>query len=219
MFHATSRSSAARDAIGTKATSGARTRIASKTTIECVAQAMGDRAPDRMFVAVRASAPVAAMPPKRGATRLPMPRPTSSELGSCFVPVMPSAMTAESSDSIAPSIAMATADGTSSRTSANESECPQGHDGDGTACGIPATRTPPTTVWNRVPIVAIVNPGTRWCRSAAAQEMAPIATSGAGTRLATRGTPRRSASVAAATATSCQLADARASHIAAIFST
>jgi hypothetical protein len=80
----------------------------------------GDRAPARMFVAVRASAPVAAIPPKNGATMLPIAEPTSSALGSCFVPVMPSAMTAERSDSIAPSIAIANAAGKSSRTSAKE---------------------------------------------------------------------------------------------------
>ena len=68
-----------------------------------------------MLVAVRASAPVAAMPPKNGATMLPMPSATSSEFGSCFVSVMPSAMTADSSDSIAPSIAIANAAGSSSR--------------------------------------------------------------------------------------------------------
>jgi hypothetical protein len=84
-------------------------RIARRTKSEWITHAMGDRAPARMFVAVRASAPVAAMPPKNGARMLPSPRPTSSALGSCFLPVMPSAMTAERSDSIAPSIAIANA--------------------------------------------------------------------------------------------------------------
>ena len=74
-----------------------------------MAAANGDVAPARMFVAVRASAPVAAMPPKNGATMLPIPRPTSSAFGSCFLPVMASAMTADSSDSMAPSMAMASA--------------------------------------------------------------------------------------------------------------
>ena len=38
------------------------------------------------LVAVRAMAPVAAMPPKKGATRLPMPCANSSASGSCCVP-------------------------------------------------------------------------------------------------------------------------------------
>ena len=114
-----------------------------------------------MFVAVRASAPVAAIPPKIGAMMLPMPSPTSSELGSCFVPVMPSAMTAESSDSIAPSIAIANAAGKSSRTRPNVSEPPQGSAGVGMTEGMPATSTPPTVVWKRLPIVATENDGAK----------------------------------------------------------
>jgi hypothetical protein len=77
--------------------------------------AIGDRAPARMLVAVRASAPVAAMPPKNGHTRFAMPSPISSEFGSCSVPLMPSATTADISDSIAPRIAIANADGRRSR--------------------------------------------------------------------------------------------------------
>ncbi len=73
--------------------------------------ARGERAPERTLVAVRASAPVAAMPPKKGATMLPAPWATSSASGSCEPPVMPSATTAESSDSMAPSMAMAKAEG------------------------------------------------------------------------------------------------------------
>jgi len=82
MFHATRSSSAASEAIGTYETSGARSSIAASTRIECVTAAIGERAPARMFVAVRASAPVAAMPPKNGAMMLPMPSPTSSAFGS-----------------------------------------------------------------------------------------------------------------------------------------
>ena len=57
----------------------------SSTTSAWVTAANGERAPARMFVAVRASAPVAAMPPKNGATMLPMPSATSSAFGSCLV--------------------------------------------------------------------------------------------------------------------------------------
>ena len=81
----------------------------------------GERAPLRMLVAVRAMAPVAAKPPKKGATMLPMPCATSSPSGSCLVPAMPSETTADRSDSIAPSIAIVNAEGSSARTRSNES--------------------------------------------------------------------------------------------------
>ena len=68
--------------------------------------AIGERAPERMLVAVRAIAPVAGMPPKNGVTMLPTPSASSSASGSCRVRAMPSATTADSSDSMAPSMAM-----------------------------------------------------------------------------------------------------------------
>ncbi|MNE93775.1 hypothetical protein D3C80_1916660 [compost metagenome] len=71
--------------------------------------ASGEEAPLRTLVALRAMAAVAVMPPNSGATRLPRPWPISSALGSCLLPVMPSATTAHSSDSMAPSMAMAKA--------------------------------------------------------------------------------------------------------------
>lgn len=66
---------------------------------------------------------------------------------------MPSATTAESSDSMAPSIAMAKAGPDSSRNSASESPSAlpsgpaisQGKSGSGAERGIPAWVTPPTT--------------------------------------------------------------------------
>ena len=63
--------------------------------------ATGVRPPFLTFVAVRAIAPVAGMPPKRPAAMFAMPWPTSSTLDLCRLPIMPSATTAESSDSIA----------------------------------------------------------------------------------------------------------------------
>ncbi|MNV70669.1 hypothetical protein D3C71_1636480 [compost metagenome] len=69
----------------------------------------GETAPLRMFVAVRAMAPVAGMPPNSGAATFAMPWPISSRLLSCRLPVMPSATTADSRDSIAPSMAMRSA--------------------------------------------------------------------------------------------------------------
>jgi hypothetical protein len=73
MFHATSMSSAASDAMGRCATIGASRRTEASTTSACTTHAMGDRAPLRTLVAVRASAPVAAMPPNSGAARLARP--------------------------------------------------------------------------------------------------------------------------------------------------
>jgi len=67
------------------------------------------------LVALRAMAAVAVMPPNSGATRLPSPWPISSPLGSWLLPVMPSATTAQSSDSMAPSMAMAKAGASSLR--------------------------------------------------------------------------------------------------------
>ena len=65
--------------------------------------ATGDTAPQRILVAVRAIAPVAGNPPKRGDRILAKPCATSSTLGLCWSPLMRSATTADMSDSIAPS--------------------------------------------------------------------------------------------------------------------
>src|SRR2546430_258113 len=132
MFHAITRSSAASDAIGTYGTMCGRSRIEATTTAACTTAASGERAPARMLVAVRARAPVAAMPPKNGAAMLARPWPTSSASGSWRFPVIPSAMTAERSDSIAPSIAIANAAGSSFSTSRNVSGVsPHGRRGSG----------------------------------------------------------------------------------------
>lgn len=69
----------------------------------------GLTAPDLMFVAVRAIAPVAGIPPNNGATMLAIPCPNNSRLELCLSPVIPSATTADSNDSIAPSAAMTSA--------------------------------------------------------------------------------------------------------------
>ena len=75
--------------------------------------ASGLVAPLRMLVAVRAMAPVAAKPPNSGAMMLAAPWPMSSWFESWRAPVMPSATTAVSSDSMAPNKAMAKAGPTS----------------------------------------------------------------------------------------------------------
>jgi len=61
------------------------------------------------LVTVRAIAPVAGMPPKRAEHTLAIPCPMSSVLGRCLAPIMPSATTAESNDSMAPKSAIVTA--------------------------------------------------------------------------------------------------------------
>ena len=71
--------------------------------------ATGVRAPDRMLVAVRASAPVAGNPPNNGDTMLATPCANSSVLGLWRSPPMRSATTADNNDSIAPSMATVTA--------------------------------------------------------------------------------------------------------------
>ena len=75
----------------------------------------GERAPERMLVAVRAMAPVAGMPPNSGETMLAIPCATNSTLGLCRSPVMPSATTAESMLSSAASMATVKAEGISGR--------------------------------------------------------------------------------------------------------
>ena len=67
--------------------------------------AIGVRAPDRMFVAVRAMAPVAGSPPNSGDNTLAIPCAVNSTFGSCRSPDKRSETTAESNDSIAPSMA------------------------------------------------------------------------------------------------------------------
>ena len=71
--------------------------------------ATGVRAPFFTFVAVRAIAPVAGMPRKNGETIFAMPCAISSWFESCLSSIIPSATTADSSDSIAARIAIVTA--------------------------------------------------------------------------------------------------------------
>ena len=70
-----------------------------------------------MLAVVRAIAPVAGMPPKRIEPTLATPWAISSQSDLWRLPVMPSATTAESSDSIAASRAIVRAEGINSRTS------------------------------------------------------------------------------------------------------
>ena len=72
----------------------------------CMIPAIGVRPPLLILVMVRAMAPVAGIPPTSGDTRLAIPWPISSWFELCLSPMIPSATVAESSDSIAPSMAM-----------------------------------------------------------------------------------------------------------------
>ena len=66
-----------------------------------------------MLVAVRAIAPVAGMPPNKGEAIFAIPCETNSMFESCFEPIIPSATTADKSDSIAASTAIEIAVGNS----------------------------------------------------------------------------------------------------------
>ena len=85
----------------------------SSSTMAWTSPATGVRPPLLMFVIVRAMAPVTGMPPKRGTMMLAAPWAISSVFESCLSPVTPSATVAESSDSMAPSMAMVKAEGRS----------------------------------------------------------------------------------------------------------
>ena len=74
--------------------------------IEWMIPAMGVRAPFLILTAVRAMAPVAGIPPKRGVTKFAIPCATNSVFERCLPPVIPSATSVEISDWIAPSNAI-----------------------------------------------------------------------------------------------------------------
>ena len=75
--------------------------------------AIGVRPPLLMFVIVRAIAPVAGIPPKKGTTTFATPCAISSVFELCLSPITPSATIAESKLSIAPNIAIVNAEGNS----------------------------------------------------------------------------------------------------------
>ncbi|CSA24010.1 Uncharacterised protein [Vibrio cholerae] len=109
IFQATTNRIALNVARGIFTAKGASTSRIMTSVSACMTPAIGLLPPLRMLVAVRAIAPVAAIPPNRGATIFAIPCPTNSWFELCLVPAMPSATTAESKDSIAPNIAIAKA--------------------------------------------------------------------------------------------------------------
>ncbi len=139
MFQATTASTPASAASGMKLASGAASSTNASRNSECSMPATGPCAPARTFVAVRAIVPVTQMPPNRLDAMLATPCATSSQFERCRRPVMPSATTADSSDSIAPSNANATAFGSTSRTLL---KLTSGRPGSGNVFGMPPKREP-----------------------------------------------------------------------------
>ncbi len=142
IVQATKKRMAASAASGTCEAKGANSTMTSTRKTECTMPASGLVAPLRTLVAVRAIAPVAAKPPNTGVSTFATPWPISSWFGLCRVPVMPSTTTAVSSDSMAPSSAIANAGPTSWMTSVTPIS---GHWSEGRVRGMPP---------NSVPIVA-----------------------------------------------------------------
>ena len=101
----------ARHAIGIYCASGIRKRRISSRTTAWMIPAIGVLPPLLIFVIVRAMAPVAGIPPNKGATIFAAPCAISSVLESWRSPITPSATVADNSDSIAPNTAMVTATG------------------------------------------------------------------------------------------------------------
>ena len=118
--------------------------------------ATGPCAPARTLVAVRAMVPVTQMPPNSAEPILAKPCATSSQFERWRRPVMPSATTADSSDSIAPSSVKATASGS---TAFINSMSKPGSVGSGSDCGMPP---------KRVPMVSAGRPNTAAATEAAA---------------------------------------------------
>ena len=146
--------------------------VMSRSTTACVIPATGVRPPFFTLVAVRAMAPVAGIPPNNGVTMLATPCATSSMLDRCLDPIMPSATTADSSDSMAPSIAMVKAGATRFRMSANAS------------CGNTGRGRAELSSPNRLPTVS-----TGRCNNCTATVVTMSATNGEGRRRLIRGHP------------------------------
>ena len=115
-------STAAMTGMGMKDAYGIKSTSTRSSTIECTMPATGLLPPLLMLAAVLAMAPVAGMPPNSAEPMLPMPWAMSSVSGRCLSPVMPSATTQDSSDSMAARMAMVTALGNMARIIPKEME-------------------------------------------------------------------------------------------------
>ena len=140
MFQATNSRMPASTASGTCCASGAASSTTTSSVSACTMPAIGELAPARTLVTVRAMVPVAGMPPKKGVTRLATPCAISSWLGSWRGwPLTWSATRAHSSDSMAPSSAMVSVGVTSCLTVSHEKS---GSAKAGRPSGMPPKRVP-----------------------------------------------------------------------------
>lgn len=114
IFHATTIKIALNVAKGILTIKGVKKIIKINNQTACTIPDMGEIAPALILVTVRAIAPVAGSPPKMDEPILATPCARSSVLDLCFVSVIPSATTAERSDSISAKIAIVTASGNKS---------------------------------------------------------------------------------------------------------
>ena len=166
--------------------------VMSSSVTACVMPATGVRPPFFTLVAVRAIAPVAGIPPNRGDAMLATPWATSSMLERWRPPIIPSATTAESSDSTAPSRAMVNAAPMSPGICRKVTA---GRDGAGSTALITPNR------------LAMVSTGK--CPSCTAAVVAMSATNGLGMRWLTRGHRTMMATVTPATPTAQGLSEAK----------
>src|SRR4051812_18220860 len=148
---------------------GAATNTITSSVRACTMPATGDVAPDRMFVAVRAIAPVAGIPPNIGTTTLATPCASSSTSGLCRSPPMLSATTADNKLSIAASIATVQAEGSSGRIKSTRNS---GIEIAGSPVGMPPNLLPivSTPIDNAAHATVVANkatiePGTRFVTS------------------------------------------------------
>ena len=137
---------------------GANTSTMARSTNAWAMPATGVRPPVRTLVAVRAMAPVAAKPPKSGATRLARPWAMSSWLGSWRSSMAESATRADSSDSMAPRSAMVSAGEISLPSVARESS---GSPMAGSSWGMPLKRLPMVSTGScRMALAAVASTST-----------------------------------------------------------
>src|SRR6266566_3001093 len=156
--------------------------VISSRVVACTIPATGVRPPFFTFVAVRAIAPVAGIPPNRGDAMFATPWATSSMLERWRPPIIPSATTAESNDSIAPSSAIVNAGAASELMMAIE------------RWGMVGRARPAWISPNRAPIVS-----TGRCSSWASAVVTISATNGPGMRAEILGHTRMIANAATAT--------------------
>ena len=181
MWNATTTRIAASVASGIRPAQRPKKSVINSSVIACTIPAIGVRPPFFTFVAVRAIAPVAGIPPNNGEAILAMPCATSSMLERWRPPIMPSATTADSSDSIAARSAIVKAGPARPPMIAIE------------RCGMRGAGRPAWISPNRAPIVS-----TGRCSSWASAVVTISATNGPGMRVEILGHTRMIANAATA---------------------